>query len=70
MPALAEGRAEGLLEGRVEGLVKGQAEGETKKQAEIVCRMLDMKMPLADIASATGLSKADVERLAAEQKAE
>ena len=52
-----------------EGLEKGREEGEAKKQTEIACRLLEMKMPLADIVSATGLSTADVERLAAEQKA-
>ncbi len=62
---LKEGREEGRVEGREEGL----AEGEVKKQTEIACRLLEMKMPLADIVSATGLSTADVERLAAEQKA-
>ena len=51
-------------------LKEGEAKGEARKQAEIACRMLRAKRPLDEIAEFTGLSKADVERLAAEQKTE
>jgi len=42
---------------------KGRAEG----HADVARQLLQMKMPLADIAKATGLSEAEVERLASEK---
>jgi len=44
----------------------GLAEGEAKKQTEIARQLLKMKMLLSDIASATGLSEAEVKRLSLE----
>ena len=61
---------EGEERGLEKGLEKGRAEGKAEKQIEIACQLLEMKMSLADIVNATGLSTADVERLAAEPKAE
>ncbi len=61
---------EGREEGREEGRAEGQAEGMAKGKAEIACRMLRAKRPVEEIAEFTGLSKADIEQLAAEQKAE
>ena len=55
-----------IRQSRAEGEAKGRAEGEAKKQAEIACQMLRKKMSVADIADLTGLSQAEVERLAAE----
>lgn len=64
---LAEGRAEGLAEGRVEGraegLAEGRAEGETKKQLEIIRRMMQKNMSLAEISELTGSSLPELERL-------
>jgi len=56
-------RAEGREEGRVEGRVEGRAEERT----EVARRLLQMNMPLSNIAAATGLSEADIKRLAAEK---
>ncbi len=42
---------------------KSREEGEAKSRAEIAGRMVKMKMSVADIAAATGLSEAEVERL-------
>ena len=49
-----------LRDGEAKGLKKGLAQ----KQTEIAERLLGMKMPVADIAAATGLSVANIERLA------
>ena len=59
---LEKGLAEGLEKGLAEGLEKGLAEGRT----EVARKLLIMKMPLADIALATGLSKSEIKRLASE----
>jgi predicted transposase/invertase (TIGR01784 family) len=59
-------RMEGRTEGRTEGEAKGRAEGEAKGRAEVARRLLERKMAFADIADATGLSEAEVKRLAAE----
>ncbi len=58
--ALRDGEAKGLKK----GLAKGLKQGLEKKQTEIAERLLGMKMPVADIAAATGLSVANIERLA------
>ena len=50
---------------QAEGEAKGRAEGEAKKQMEIARRLLRMKMSLADIANATGLTEAGIKRLTA-----
>ena len=43
-------------------------EGEAKGRAEIAPRLIRMKMPLSDIVAATGLSEAEIGRLAEEEK--
>ena len=52
---------------RQEGEAKGRAEGEASKQVEIALRLLRMQMSQADVANTTGLSEADVKRLALEE---
>jgi predicted transposase/invertase (TIGR01784 family) len=49
-----------------EGEAKGRAEGEAIGVAKVARTMLGMKMALADIARATGLSQAEVKRLVSE----
>jgi len=58
---LRESRAKGLAKGRAEGKAEGRAEG----HADVARSMLKAKMPLADIAKLTGLTAAEVKRLAA-----
>lgn len=60
----AKGLKKGLAKGLKQGLEKGLKQGLEKKQTEIAERLLGMKMPVADIAAATGLSVANIERLA------
>ena len=60
----AEGRTEGREEGRTEGRTEGRAEGRTEERRAVARSMLRMKMPLADIARATGLSETEVKGLA------
>ena len=48
-------------------LLEGEAKAEASKQTEIALRLLRMQMSQADVASTTGLSKADVKRMALEE---
>ena len=48
---------------KAEGKVEGKAEG----KVEVARQLLRMKMPLIDIVIATGLSEAEIKRLAAEE---
>ena len=45
-----------------------EAKGKTEGKAEVALRMLQKKMPLADIVELSGLSEADVKRLATGKK--
>ena len=65
---LEEGLAKGEAKGRMEGRVEGRVEGRAENQTEVARRMLQRKMPLADIAALSGLSEVAVKRLAAEKK--
>jgi len=58
-----------MEEKRKEGQAEGLAEGEAKARTDIVLRMLQKNVPLADIVDLSGLSEADIKRLAAEKKA-
>ena len=58
-----------MRQSREEGMVEGMEKGRMDGQAAIVRRMLRAKMPLADIAGLTGCPMAEIERLAAEEKA-
>ena len=59
----AEGRAEGLVEGRAEGLAEGRLEGERQKALEIASKLKALGQSFAEIASLTGLSPEEVERI-------
>ncbi|GHT35732.1 hypothetical protein FACS189427_05700 [Planctomycetales bacterium] len=59
----AKGKAEGLAEGKAKGKAEGLAEGEAKRSAEVARNLKSMGLKPADIAKATGLSIADVEKL-------
>jgi predicted transposase/invertase (TIGR01784 family) len=54
--ALEEGLAKGKAEGLAEGKAEGKAEGERSKALAIAKKMLDMGMPVAEIADITGLT--------------
>ena len=57
--ARIDGRAQGLAEGRTEGKAEGKAEG----REEVARKMKSMGRLIEEIAEATGLSAADVEKL-------
>jgi len=59
---------EAILHDAETALDRGRAEGGAEKQAEIARRLLRMKMPLASIAKATGLSDAEIKRFARRRK--
>ncbi len=52
-----------MREGREEGRQEGRQEGRTESQHVIARQMILMRMPVAVIAKATGLSEKDIERL-------
>ena len=52
-------RQEALIEGRAEG----RAEGKNEKAKEIAKKLLELKIPIAQIITATGLSKKEIEKL-------
>ena len=60
----AEGLAEGIAEGRAEGIAEGRAEGARNKALETASNLLQMGLPAAQIAQATGLSVAEVAAMA------
>ncbi|MDQ1351283.1 MAG: hypothetical protein QG657_1585, partial [Acidobacteriota bacterium] len=60
----AEGKAEGLAEGLAKGLEKGFAKGLLKKAKETAARMLEDGMPIETIAKYTGLSVAEIKKMA------
>ena len=63
----AEGHAAGLSEGRSEGeaigLKKGRSEGAAQKQREIAKNLKALNLTKKQIAEATGLSTAEIEKL-------
>ena len=58
-----EGLAEGRAEGRVEGLAEGRLEGERQKALEIARKLKALGQSVTEIASLTGLSLEEVERI-------
>ena len=52
-------RQEALIEGRAEG----RAESKNEKAKEIAKKLLELKIPIAQIITATGLSKKEIEKL-------
>lgn len=64
---IAEGRAEGIAEGRAEGIAEGRAkgiaEGRAEREREIARNFKNMGVSLETIASSTGLSIEEIEKL-------
>ena len=58
--AREEAQRIGLAEGRAEGRSEGRAEGKTEAHREIARRMLDMGMPVDQIAAITMLSAEEI----------
>jgi predicted transposase/invertase (TIGR01784 family) len=58
-----EGLAEGKAEGLAEGLAEGEAKGEHQKAVAIARNLLSLKMPIDQIAQATGLTPRQIETL-------
>ena len=57
------GERKGRAEGRVEGLAEGRLEGERQKALEIARKLKALGQSVAEIASLTGLSPEEVERI-------
>ena len=57
--AMEQAKTEGKIEGKIEGEIKGKNE----EKISIAKNLLILNVSLQDIASATGLSEADVEKL-------
>ena len=58
-----EGMKEGIKEGIKEGLQKGIEEGKKKAAIDIAKKMLDMHMPVEQIAELSGLSTNEIAKL-------
>lgn len=61
--AKREGREKGLAEGRAEGLAEGLAEGKLEEKKNIAKSLKLANVPIDIIASSTGLSKEEIEKL-------
>jgi predicted transposase/invertase (TIGR01784 family) len=61
--ARKEGREEGLKEGREEGLKEGQDKGREERNAEIAGELKKKGVDIDIIASSTGLSRTEIEKL-------
>jgi hypothetical protein len=61
---LEQGMAKGMVEGLAKGLEKGFAKGLLKKAKEMAARMLDDGQPIETIAKYTGLSAAELKKMA------
>ena len=59
LPIMEHGLSAARKEGMEKGLEKGSEEGVTK----VAKKLLGLNVPIADIAEATGLSRAEIERL-------
>lgn len=57
------GRKAGHAEGHAEGRVEGKAEGMRERNLEIAKNLLGLNLPSPDVATATGLSLAEIEAL-------
>ncbi|GHT19660.1 hypothetical protein FACS1894189_8570 [Planctomycetales bacterium] len=60
---LETARIEGEAKGKAEGLAEGEAKGKAERSAEVARNLKSMGLKPADIAKATGLSVADIEKL-------
>jgi predicted transposase YdaD len=61
---LEKGREKGLAEGLKKGLEKGYAKGLVKKAKETAARMLEDGLPIETTAKYTGLSAAEIKKMA------
>ena len=59
----AEGLTEGRAEGRAEGKIEGRAEGRKEEQLRIAKAMIGKGIDTMTIASVTGLTPKDIEKL-------
>ncbi len=59
----AEGMQKGLAEGRQEGLTEGRQEGSVTASRAIALRLLNLDMPVEEVAIVTGLSEETVRDL-------
>ena len=59
----AEGLTEGRAEGRAEGKIEGRAEGRKEEQLRIAKAMIEKGIDTMTIASVTGLTPKDIEKL-------
>jgi predicted transposase/invertase (TIGR01784 family) len=62
-------RNEALAEGMAQGIAQGMAKGMAKEKVNVAKNLLHMGLGTAQIATATGLSAAEVERIQAELEA-
>ena len=58
-----EGRKEGRQEGKREGIREGRQEGKREEALAIAQNLLEMKMPIEQIVTATGLTREEVQKL-------
>ncbi len=63
LDGVAEGEARGEAKGRAEGRVEGRTEGHNEAMAKVVRNMKATNMPVADIATFTGLSLEEIAAL-------
>jgi len=59
----AEGIAEGISKGRAEGIAEGISKGRVEGCVDVARNLLRMNLPLEQIITATGLTRAEVEAL-------
>ena len=57
---LQEGRQEGLQRGRQEGKLEGKLECKLEGKLEVARQLLQLEMPLAQVAQVTGLSEEEL----------
>ena len=60
---LAQGEEKGIEKGRMEGFEKGRIEGIEKEKSMIAKALVQEGIPIATIASATGLSEEEITAL-------
>ena len=60
---IAEGKAEGIAEGKAEGIAEGKAEGILEGIKQVAQKALNDGLPVEQIASFTGLSVEEINKL-------
>ena len=58
-------REEGKEEGIIKGIEKGIEVGAKQGKLEVAKRLINMELPIEQIVDATGLSKKEIEKIAA-----